>query len=46
MVPRGKKDNSYAIFWGGGGGGGGEPRCIMGDVQMVNGMIQDSIMNF
>ena len=45
MVPRGKKDNAYAIFWGG-GGGGGQTRCIMGDVQMVNGMIHDSIMNF
>ena len=45
MVPRGKKDNAYAIF-GGGGGGGGQTRCIMGDVQMVTGMIHDSIMNF
>ena len=24
MVPRGKKDNAYAIFGGGGGGGGGK----------------------
>ena len=24
----------------------GQTRCIMGDVQMVNGMIHDSIMNF
>ena len=45
MVPRGKKDNAYA-FLGGGGGGRGQTRCIMGDVQMVNGMIHDSIMNF
>ena len=46
MVPRGKKDNGYAILGEGGGGGGGQTRFIMGDVQMVNGMIHDSIMNF
>ena len=33
-------------FLGEEGEGGGQTRCIMGDVQMVNGMIHDSIMNF
>ena len=35
MVPRGKKDNAYAIFGGGGGGGGANKvyygRCANGE---------------
>ena len=46
MVPRGKKTTLMQFFGEGGGGGGGQTRCIMGDVQMVNGIIHDSIMNF